>query len=273
MVYQLGWFSTGRDEAARELLATVENGINKGEIKANLKFVFSNREQGENKESDLFFELVKSYKHDLLCFSSKQFMPALWREDRSMWRLEYDREVMKRLAKYKVDSIVLAGYMLIVSSELCRTYNIINLHPAAPNGPTGTWQEVIWKLIKERAEETGVIIHLVTELLDRGPVITYCKFRIRGKGFDELWEENDRKSLAEIIREGESNMLFIKIRREGVKRELPLLFHTIKALADGRIKLSTGESDKAAGVYDAHGKFCPGGYCMNDIIDKVIAYS
>jgi phosphoribosylglycinamide formyltransferase-1 len=46
---------------------------------------------------------------------------------------------------------------------------MINLHPAAPGGPTGTWQEVIWQLIEGRAVETGVMMHLVTPELDRGP--------------------------------------------------------------------------------------------------------
>ncbi|GAH59253.1 unnamed protein product, partial [marine sediment metagenome] len=41
-------------------------------------------------------------------------------------------------------------------------YNMVNLHPAAPGGPTGTWQEVIWQLIENKAEETGVMMHLVT---------------------------------------------------------------------------------------------------------------
>jgi len=32
--YQLGWFSTGRDKAARDLLKAVQSSIKLGEIKA-----------------------------------------------------------------------------------------------------------------------------------------------------------------------------------------------------------------------------------------------
>jgi len=132
--------------------------------------------------------------------------------------------------------------MLIVGKEICTQYNLINLHPAAPAGPTGTWQEVIWKLIESRADETGVMMHLVTEELDKGPPITYCTFPIRGSEFDPFWEEIElklsSKSLPQLIEEeGEGNKLFQTIRREGVRRELPLIIHTLKVFAEGKIKI------------------------------------
>jgi folate-dependent phosphoribosylglycinamide formyltransferase PurN len=269
MVYKISWFSTGRDKAARELLEVIKKGIDSGEIKAKLEFVFCNREFGENEESDKFLELVKSYEIDLICFSSAKFKPELWKTAREQWRIEYDREIIKRLAKYKVDLNVLAGYMLIAGNELCTKYNLINLHPAMPKGPTGSWQEVIWKLIEHRAQETGIIIHLATEILDRGPIITYCTFPIVGKGCDELWHEIEKRALSDIIKEeGENNKLFKKIREEGVKRELPMIFYTIKEFASNRVAL------KGKNVY-VNGKLSTQGYCMNDILSdlKVSVYS
>ncbi|UCH43377.1 MAG: phosphoglycerate transporter, partial [Dehalococcoidales bacterium] len=58
-IYQLGWFSSGRDKAARDLLTTSYNSIQQGEIEAELSFVFCSREHGETKESDLFIKLVE----------------------------------------------------------------------------------------------------------------------------------------------------------------------------------------------------------------------
>jgi len=49
--------------------------------------------------------------------------------------------------------MLLAGYMLVVGDVMCKKFDMINLHPAAPDGPAGTWQEVIWQLIKEKAEK------------------------------------------------------------------------------------------------------------------------
>lgn len=63
----IGWFSTGRDEAARQLLQVVQDKIHRGDIEGKINFVFSNREPGEANESDLFFELVRSYDIPLVC--------------------------------------------------------------------------------------------------------------------------------------------------------------------------------------------------------------
>ncbi|HHJ00848.1 MAG TPA: formyl transferase, partial [Candidatus Aerophobetes bacterium] len=60
MTYKIGWFSTGRDKAARDLLRAVQKSIDEGKIRnARIAFVFSNRQRGENRESDRFFQLVE----------------------------------------------------------------------------------------------------------------------------------------------------------------------------------------------------------------------
>ncbi len=69
----IGWFSTGRDEAARQLLQVVYQKIQSGEIEGKIVFIFSNREPGEAKESDLFFELVRSYHIPLDLLFLKKF--------------------------------------------------------------------------------------------------------------------------------------------------------------------------------------------------------
>ncbi|MFC1941267.1 hypothetical protein ACFLWL_02530 [Chloroflexota bacterium] len=70
--YQLGWFSTGRDKAARDLLTVVNDSIKQGEIKPELAFVSCNREPGEAEESDLFIKVVKKYHLPLICFGYYQ---------------------------------------------------------------------------------------------------------------------------------------------------------------------------------------------------------
>ena len=71
--YKFGWFSTGRDKAARDLLEAVQSSIKPGEIKAEIAFVFSNREPGESGESDRFFKMVEDYNIPLICFSYQKF--------------------------------------------------------------------------------------------------------------------------------------------------------------------------------------------------------
>jgi len=237
-----------------------QRSIALGEIKAETAFVFCNREPGEAKESDLFLKLVESYGVPLICFSSSSFKA----QKGAHWRIGYDREVMKRLKGFDVDLCVLAGYMLIVSEEMCRKYNMINLHPAAPGGPSGTWQEVIWQLIDNQAQETGVMMHLVTPELDEGPPATYCTFPIRGKPFDKYWAEIAGRPLEEIKREqGESNRLFKTIRQHGLAREFPLIIATLKAFSQGRVKIKEGN------VVDADGKAIKG-YNLTEEIDRVV---
>jgi len=263
-VLEIGWFSTGRDQAARDLLTTVVEAIRKGEVDAHIQFVFSNREPGETEESDRFFGLVRSYGIPLVTFSSRRFQRSAG-GDFAAHREEYDREAMARIAGFSPDVCVLAGYMLYVGKEMCRRYSMINLHPALPGGPIGTWQQVIWELIKIRAKRTGAMMHLVTEEWDRGPVISYCAFPIRGGPFDPLWREVEGRCMAELqATYGEKLPLFRFIRKHGLAREFPLLLATLKALAEGRVAVRQGT------VVDAEGRPVAG-YCLTREVDREVA--
>jgi phosphoribosylglycinamide formyltransferase-1 len=268
-VYRLGWFSTGRDKAARDLLSAVQSHIKSGEIKAEIAFVFSNREPGEARESDQLFKVVTEYQIPLICFSYEKFKAK--HVERSSqtgtlpsWRLDYDREVMERLKNFHPDLCVLAGYMLIVGEEMCQRYNMINLHPAAPGGPSGTWQEVIWQLIDSDAEETGVMMHLVTPELDKGPPVTYCTFPIRGKPFDRHWRELEKLPTNHSKSHDERNSLFRLIRQHGLVREFPLIINTLKAFSRDKIRISPEKQ-----VVDAEGKPIKG-YNITDEINELV---
>jgi phosphoribosylglycinamide formyltransferase-1 len=271
MLYRLGWFSTGRDEAAIELLQIVMEHISKGMIPAEIRYVFCNRERGESPESDRFIRFVESLKIRLLLFSSRDFFPILREQDKKAWRNSYHLEIARRLQDVPVDTIVLAGYMLIVSPSFSESLPIINLHPAAPKGPKGTWQEVIWTLLQKRASETGVMMHLVTKDLDEGPPITFVTFPIKGGEFNRLWDDWDKKlkqrSFQQLVREkGESNPLFNEIRRQGVRRELPLIVMTLKALSENRVRIENGK------VYNDKGKRIEG-ICLNDEVEEYLKNS
>jgi phosphoribosylglycinamide formyltransferase-1 len=250
----IGWFSTGRDEAARQLLQAVQDKIHRGDIDGKINFVFSNREPGEANESDLFFELVRSYDIPLICLSYKKFKAAEAEKALGIekeWRIKYDRGVNKKIAPFAPDLCVLAGYMLIVSAELCQKYNMINLHPAPPGGPTGTWQEVILTLIQNEVDTAGAMIHLATPELDRGPVVSYCLFSIKGDPFAEYW------------RKGDKDMLFRLIRQHELVREFPLIIFTLQALSRGEV----GIKDKR--VINAQGKPI-NGYNLSSSIDEEV---
>jgi phosphoribosylglycinamide formyltransferase-1 len=269
--YKIGWFSTGRGAGSRGLLKTTQDSITSGELDAEIEFVFCSRDYGETDATDQYLDMVKGYGIPLVCFSYQMYKavrdmpnpdPA---QPLPQWRLDYDREVMNRLAGFKPDLCVLAGFMLITGPEMCEKYDIINLHPAAPDGPAGTWQQVIWKLIGDGADTQGVKMHVAIPELDMGPTATYCTFPIRGKAFDRYWEEIKGKSVEEIRAErGVENPLFKTIRQHGAVRELPLTVATVRAFSQGRVKIT-----KDREVVDAAGRVI-GGYDLTEEIDEMV---
>lgn len=267
----LGWLSTARGQTSPRLLRVVQEAIGRGEFAARIVVVFCNREPGEDANTDRFLELVRSYDIPLVCFSYSRYRrerglpPVRAGEALPPWRSDYDREVIRILEPYPFELGVLAGYMLIASEVMCQRYDLLNLHPAAPGGPIGTWQEVIWQLMEGRAERAGVMMHLATPEVDRGPPATYCTYSIRGPGFDDLWQEVESRSVAEIQgAEGEENRLFQEIRRQGVARELPLVVATVRAFAEGRVRIDNKR------VLDDGGRPIPG-YDLTQEIERVVA--
>lgn len=267
---RVGWFSTARGDSSRNLLDSVLTSIKNKDLDASIEYVFCSRERGESPKTDLFIDQVQSYQIPLVCLSVRRYAEmfqekiAAQNEILPLWRLEYDRQIMTLLEPFKVDICLLAGYMLIVGQEMCEKYDMINLHPALPNGPKGTWQEVIWQLIANNATESGVMMHLVTPQLDRGPVVTFCRYPITGGTFDKFWNEIKGYRVEKIKTEqGENNELFKRIRREGFIRETPLIIETLKAFSYGDIKISYKT------VFDRNSRQIKG-YDLTDRINELI---
>jgi len=244
MTLDIGWFSTGRGEGSRKLLAAVHREIAAGRLGARIAMVFCNRDSAEDANTDDFLEQAEGYDLPLVTLSSRDFRrragekPVRKGETLPEWRREYDREVMRLLEPYPFEIGVLAGYMLIFAEEFAQRYDLLNLHPAAPGGPKGVWQDLIWQLIEDRAERAGIMMHLATPELDEGPPVTYCTYSVRGRDFDELWDELGGRLVVDVKRqEGEANRLFALIRRHGVAREIPLVNETLRAFAEGQVRI------------------------------------
>jgi folate-dependent phosphoribosylglycinamide formyltransferase PurN len=258
---RVGWFATGRGETSPKLLRAAVEAIRDGRLDAEISFVFSNREAGQYPITDRFFEQVRGYGVPLVTLSDANFRKErggeIARAGKPLpaWRTEYDTEVARKLEPFDYDIGMLAGYMLIMTPHLFTSHPMLNLHPAAPGQPEGTWQDVIWKLIDARAERGGVRLHLATDGLDEGPIVTYCTYPLRGASIDTLWHAVDQRGVDEIrASDGEANPLFQEIRRRGAARELPLVVETLLAIADGRLRLEgdrvlAGDT-KVVGGYD-----------------------
>jgi folate-dependent phosphoribosylglycinamide formyltransferase PurN len=269
--YKIGWFSTGRGPGSKALLKTTREAIKSGELDAEIEFVYCTRERGETEPTDQYLDMVQGYGIPLVSFSYQKYraMRGMPNPDLSrplpQWRIDYDNEVIKRLKKFRPDLCILAGFMLVTTPVMCNRYDIINLHPAAPGGPAGTWQQVIWKLIETGANTQGIKMHIAIPELDMGPTATYCLFTIRGRAFDKYWDEIKGKSIEDIKKgPGVENLLFKTIREHGAVRELPLTIATLKVFAEGKIRIT-----KDRQVVDAAGHIIPG-YNLTAEIDKKV---
>jgi phosphoribosylglycinamide formyltransferase 1 len=92
-------------------------------------------------------------------------------------------ELLELLRKFRIDLVVLAGYLKRIPPKVIREYagRIMNIHPAllpAFGGEGMYGARVHEAVIASGAEETGVSVHLVDDDYDRGPIIAQWRIPI-----------------------------------------------------------------------------------------------
>jgi folate-dependent phosphoribosylglycinamide formyltransferase PurN len=232
------------------LLQAVCNDIQVGRLDAHISFVLTNRGPGEAAQSDLFQEYAHSQGLPVVSESSRDFRQKYQGAD---WRTSFDQRMSSHIEQYDVDLIFLAGYMLIVSDLFCTRYLLLNLHPALPGGPTGTWQEVMAELARTGAAKAGAMVHVVTPELDRGPTASYFSFSLEGEPFSTLRQAGEVDALADAI------------RAEEVRREFPLILTTLRAFAAGDIRVK----DRCA--YDSEGNLMTAGRDLSAEVERQLS--
>jgi phosphoribosylglycinamide formyltransferase-1 len=85
-------------------------------------------------------------------------------------------QLLALLRKFRIDLVVLAGYLKRIPSSVIREYSgrIVNVHPAllpAFGGEGMYGARVHEAVIASGATESGVTVHLVDNDYDRGPVV------------------------------------------------------------------------------------------------------
>jgi phosphoribosylglycinamide formyltransferase 1 len=92
-------------------------------------------------------------------------------------------KVMNWLKEYKIDFIVLAGFLWLVPENFIEMYDgrIINIHPALlpAYGGKGMYGDVVHKaVISNHDKESGITIHYVNKLYDRGDIIFQASCKV-----------------------------------------------------------------------------------------------
>ena len=131
---------------------------------------------------------------------------------------EYDKKMMEIIASNRVDLIVLAGYLKILSDTFVKTFQgkIINIHPALLPDFGGMYGEKVHNAVLEsKVKESGCTVHFVDTGIDTGPVVAQRKVPVL---------ENDTvETLSKRILEQEHKLIVEAIKK--ILFETTLLRH------------------------------------------------
>ncbi|MDD4980626.1 MAG: phosphoribosylglycinamide formyltransferase [Candidatus Omnitrophica bacterium] len=163
-------FASGRGTNFGAIIRAVK----KGRIKANLALLVCDNPKagaiGRAKRAGIKVALLK--RED--CADKKDF----------------EAGIIRHLEENKIDLIVLAGFMRILSPEFVIKYlgRILNIHPALLPSFKGT--ESIKDAFDYGVKVTGVTVHFVDEKMDHGPIILQKAVNIEN---DETPESLEKK--------------------------------------------------------------------------------
>ena len=144
-------FASGRGTNFSAIIRAVK----KGKIKANLSLLVCDNPKagaiGRAKRAGI--KVAKVLRED---FSSKE---------------DFEAGIIQHLEENKIDLIVLAGFMRLISAGFVKKYEgrILNIHPALL--PSFKGSEGIKDAFDYGVKVTGVTVHFVDAEMDHGPII------------------------------------------------------------------------------------------------------
>ena len=103
-----------------------------------------------------------------LKFAKKRSIPSLILDNKQSLS---ENKILVKLKAYKIDLILLAGYMKILSKKFIRSFgkSIINIHPSLL--PKFKGLNTFERVLKKKERKTGCTVHFVNERLDAGKII------------------------------------------------------------------------------------------------------
>jgi len=143
-------------------LKAIIEAVKSGAIKAHLKVVISDKKDA----------------YALTGAREAQIPTAFINPEDFSDRESYDRAVVECLQEFKIDFIVLAGYMRLLSSYFIRQYpdKILNIHPSLLPAFKGT--HAIKDAFDYGVKVTGPTVHFVCDEVDAGAIILQEPVRV-----------------------------------------------------------------------------------------------
>ena len=151
-------------------LQAVLDAIGAGQLDAEVIAVVSNRRKA--------FALQRAEEANI----STVYVPLKPYRDAGRSREDYDADLANLVAKLEPDWIVCLGWMHIFSGAFLDRFGhrVINLHPALPGefpGKDGIG-DALAAFERGEVARTGCMVHVVTPVLDEGPVLATAEVPI-----------------------------------------------------------------------------------------------
>ena len=93
----------------------------------------------------------------------------------------FEHKILKKLKRYDISLICLAGYMKIISKNFIKLFGkkIINIHPSLL--PKFKGLNTFARMLKNKEKKAGCTVHFVNAKLDSGNIIIQKNFNISDK--------------------------------------------------------------------------------------------
>ncbi|MBN6049433.1 bifunctional phosphoribosylaminoimidazolecarboxamide formyltransferase/IMP cyclohydrolase [Lactobacillus helveticus] len=137
----------------------------------------------------------------------------------------YEARLLKVLKEYKIDFIILSGYLRVVGSTILNEYpdSIVNLHPALlPKYPgLNSIARAFADYQRGLIDKTGVTVHFIDARLDHGPIIAQKAVPIYPDDTEETLETRVHETEHELFPMAVSEVIQTRMKRGNkVKRAL-----------------------------------------------------
>lgn len=154
--------------------------------------------------------------------AEKAKIPNYFIDHKDISREEHEKKIIEILKKHKVDLVVLAGYMRIITPYFINQYKnrIINIHPAILPAFPGT--DGYGDTFRYGCKIGGCTVHFVDSGVDTGPIIIQKANPIKEndtlESFKKRGLEIEHQALPEAIKLFCADKLKIEGRRVKIKK-------------------------------------------------------
>lgn len=158
-------------------LQAIIDAIEAGQLDAKIALVLSNKANA--------YGLERAQQHGIpaQCIAHRNFSD----------RASFDQAMQQVLEPLELDYLVLAGFMRILTPEFIRHFEhrILNIHPSLL--PRYPGLHTHRRALENGDSEHGVSIHLVTEVLDDGPLLMQGSYPVQADDTEDSLAQRGHK--------------------------------------------------------------------------------